>query len=160
MIEYKLAESTADDVLKDINKIYNKKKNEEHKLILAFDGLGSEMFCNTTPKWVYVNTFNLWDSDEEKQRFIDTTNNYNIIVSASKSSMAKIREISNKLTIYLPENTPEAKAFLIEHFKNYLRDILFDDNYDFLYKYITDNIQEGDEVIYVPAGKTIEDILK
>ena len=134
---------------------------------LAFTGLGKTHYCQTHPGWMEL--------DEEffiRTQVMNllytavrcyTQYGYNILSNASSRVIDQLR-LHCDLTIILPENTPEAKEFILNNIKNrnygdkvYKKWI--QENYDLVYECATRALKPTDNVIYVPAGKYLEEIL-
>ena len=135
-------------------------------IYLAFTGLGKTTYCKTHVGWI--------DLDEEFFLRTKTISfmpiavkcyfqyGYKILSNASLKTILALRGECN-LTIILPENTPEAKEFILNNvanrgygkkYANWLKDF-----YDQCYKSVLMILKPEDKVIYLKAGEYISKYL-
>lgn len=170
---FNLSEDSTDDIIKEINRLYNGEKvipKKETKFIMAFSGLGKTYFCQHNLGYIDLDEEILGLCDyRNAHRIIETYNRYGykVLTNASSTMLRAIRNNYHSLTIYLPENTEEAKKAILDGIERrtseknkdlYYR--IISKHYDRNYQGVLDYITRWDEVIYIPAGKHLSDMLK
>lgn len=134
----------------------------------VFTGLGKTYFCQHHLGWyeidefVYLknNNFIFWDDIIKHY----ATCGYNIVTTISPATLQYLSLTYPDTTIILPENTDEARTFVLENIvkrsydPGYAKFML--DNYDKLYSATVEAAKKFKNVIFVPAGKYLSDVLK
>lgn len=137
------------------------------KVYLVFTGLGKTYFCKRHPGWIdldeefFIRTKSFYNLFTAVKCYVQY--GYNILTNASIEVLNQLRDVCD-ITIILPENTPEAKAFILNNVKNrgygqkYSK--WLENFYDMKYQMLLNYLKPEDKVVYLKAGDYLSDYLE